>query len=240
MVDGSPMDPGRAYAAASKTSERFRKIITHENRAVRYQRSAFWLTDLAERSSPSARRFNLLGLRLRAHGKLAGMMLARDVLEVVDRLSATGVRAWLDGGWGVDALIGRQTRDHDDLDLVIPLPEAGTARRALTALGFEFTEDEATLCFVARDADDRRVDVHTVVFDEEGGGLQRQEDGTSWRYPPEGFSGIGRVENRAVACLTAEVQVLCHLNYEPDTTDRRDMRLLAESCGVTLSAPYGS
>ena len=166
-------------------------------------------------------------------------MRAEDVLEIVDCLGAAGVQVWLDGGWGVDAVIGHQTRDHDDLDAVIPLSEADDCRRALAARGFAFTEDEATLCFVARDARDRRVDVHTVTFDGEGGGLQRQEDGTSWRYPPEGFSGRGRVAGRAVACLSAEVQILCHLQYEPDETDRRDMRLLAESRGIPLPAPYG-
>lgn len=29
------------------------------------------------------------------------------------------MRVWLDGGWGVDALLGRQTRPHDDMDIVI-------------------------------------------------------------------------------------------------------------------------
>jgi len=134
------------------------------------------------------------------------MMLAQGVLEIVDRLDASGVRVWLDGGWGVDASIGHQTPDHEDLDPVIPLPAADAARRALTALGFRLTEDEATLCFVARDARDRQVDVHTVVFDKEGGG------------PPT----PGR---RRVLALP----VLCHLNHEPDETDRRDMKLLAES-----------
>ena len=106
------------------------------------------------------------------------MMLAYDVLEIVARLDAAGVQVWLDGGWGVDALIGHQTRDHEDLYLVIPLPAANAARRTLTVLGFRLTEDEAPLCFVSRDARDRRVDVHTVVFDKEGGGLQPQEDDT--------------------------------------------------------------
>ena len=140
----------------------------------------------------------------------------------------------------MDALIGHQTRDHDDLDLVIPLPAADAARRTLTALGFRPTEDEATLCFVARDARDRRVDVHIVTFDDEGGALQRQEDGSLWRYPPEGFLGLGQVDGREVACLSAEVQVLCHLNYDPDETDHRDMKLLAESRSMVLPAPYGS
>ena len=167
------------------------------------------------------------------------MMRSQDVREIVHHLRVAGVRVWLDGGWGVDALIGHQTRDHDDLDLVIPLGESDLARRTLTALGFEIVEDEPTLCFVARDAGDRRVDVHTVAFDDEGGALQRQEDGTFWRYPPEGFSGLGWVDGREVACLSAEVQVLCHLNYEPDETDRRDMELLAGSYGITLPRPYG-
>ena len=166
-------------------------------------------------------------------------MGARDVLEVVGRLDAAGVRTWLDGGWGVDALIGRQTRDHDDLDLVIPLPDGDPARRALTALGFDLLEDEQTLCFVARDANDRRVDVHTVTFDAEGGALQRQQDGTFWRYPPGSFTGLGRVDGNDLACLSPEAQILCHLNYEPDETDRRDMELLARSRGMTLPRPYG-
>ena len=56
---------------------------------------------------------------------------------------------------------------------MIPLPAADAARHALRALGFRVPEDEAALCFVARDARDRRVDVLTVVFDKEGGGPQR-------------------------------------------------------------------
>jgi hypothetical protein len=37
-------------------------------------------------------------------------MLARDVVEILDRLDAAGVEAWLDGGWAVDAVLGEQTR----------------------------------------------------------------------------------------------------------------------------------
>lgn len=167
------------------------------------------------------------------------MMRAQDVLEIVERLGAAGVRVWLDGGWGVDALIGRQTRDHDDLDVVVLLADGDPARCVLTDLGFAIREDEQTLCFVARDANDRRVDLHTVTLDDGGAALQLQEDGTHWRYPPGSLSGTGRVGDRRVACLSVEAQVLCHLNYEPDETDRRDMRLLAESRGIILPAPYG-
>jgi lincosamide nucleotidyltransferase A/C/D/E len=168
------------------------------------------------------------------------MMRARDVLQVVDRLDAAGVRAWLDGGWGVDALVGDQTREHDDLDLVVALTDATAAQAALAAVGFALAEDERPTRFVVRDAADRRVDFHTIEFDETGDGVQRLQDGRSWRYPREGFSGSGRIGGRVVRCLTAEAQVLCHLGYDPDDTDRHDMALLAERCGVAPPAPYGS
>jgi hypothetical protein len=40
-----------------------------------------------------------------------------EVVDVLERLDRAGVPVWLDGGWGVDALVGRQTRAHRDLDL---------------------------------------------------------------------------------------------------------------------------
>lgn len=47
-------------------------------------------------------------------------MTADDVLEIIGRLDAAGVRWWVHGGWGMDALLGKETRPHDDLDLAVP------------------------------------------------------------------------------------------------------------------------
>jgi lincosamide nucleotidyltransferase A/C/D/E len=33
--------------------------------------------------------------------------------------NGAGLVVWLDGGWGVDALLGYRSRPHQDLDLVI-------------------------------------------------------------------------------------------------------------------------
>ncbi len=166
------------------------------------------------------------------------MMRGVDVVEVVGRLDGAGGRAWLDGGWGVDALVGEGTRDHDDLDVVIALDDAQAARDALAPLGYALAEDETPTRFVVRAPGDRRVDFHTVTFDAQGGGVQRLQDGSSWRYPPEGFAGAGRVAGHATRCLTAEVQVRTHLGYDPDDTDRHDMRVLRARLGVALPPPY--
>jgi lincosamide nucleotidyltransferase A/C/D/E len=51
-------------------------------------------------------------------------MDSSSLLAVVGVLEAEGISVWLDGGWGVDALLGYQTRDHDDLDVVVELNNA--------------------------------------------------------------------------------------------------------------------
>ena len=42
------------------------------------------------------------------------MMNADAVVEVLAALENASVQVWLDGGWGVDALLGEQTRGHTD------------------------------------------------------------------------------------------------------------------------------
>ena len=42
-------------------------------------------------------------------------MTGNDVLEILNVLNAANIPVWIDGGWGIDALIGKQTREHDDL-----------------------------------------------------------------------------------------------------------------------------
>ena len=166
------------------------------------------------------------------------MMDAGSVLSVVATLEHVGVRVWLDGGWGVDALLGEQTRDHDDLDCVIALSDAPIARDALSFLGFAAALDELPTRFVVRDRSDRRVDFHTVTFDAMGDATQQLQDGTYALYPSQGFSGFGHVAGARVACLTAGVQSLHHLGYDPDEKDHHDMRLLADRFDIDLPAPY--
>src|ERR1700680_5085395 len=64
-------------------------------------------------------------------------MTAADVLTVSAAVAHTTDRWWIGGGWGVDALVGRQTRKHVDLDLVISDDEGDidVVVGALTDLG---------------------------------------------------------------------------------------------------------
>jgi lincosamide nucleotidyltransferase A/C/D/E len=166
------------------------------------------------------------------------MMTAQDVVAVMARLIESGIEAWLDGGWAVDALLGEQTREHEDLDLVVELAQVDRIQEALRDLGYEMTEDERPTRLVLTAPGGSHIDLHTVVFDEGGGGIQTLQDGRTYRYPPEGFHARGEIAGQALSCLTPEVQIECHTGYEPTDTDRHDVRLLTERFNLPVPKAY--
>jgi lincosamide nucleotidyltransferase A/C/D/E len=164
-------------------------------------------------------------------------MGADDVVAVIDCLERNDVNAWLDGGWGIDALVGHETRLHEDLDLVVPQDDLPRAQTALAGLGFEHDPSvepglPARVILVAPGG--RQVDLHPVVLDELANGWQPLGEGAYGLYPAEGLKGEGEVAGRSVRCLTPELQVRHHLGYPPDDNDRHDLRLLAERFNVGL------
>ena len=161
-------------------------------------------------------------------------MDAQSLLEVVDLLAEHGIDVWLDGGWGVDALLERETREHDDLDLVAELRHSDRIIALLEDLGYELVDGAPPVSFVLVDRRGRQVDVHPVSFDAEGGGVYEQRQGGQWVYPAEGFNGRGTVAGRPVRCLTPEVQVLVHAGYKLTDKDFRELYLLRERFGVEL------
>jgi lincosamide nucleotidyltransferase A/C/D/E len=164
-------------------------------------------------------------------------MTSERVLELLATLRDSGVEAVVDGGWGVDALLRRETRPHEDLDLVVALADVARIRAALGPAGFAVAEDHLPVRFVLRNASGEQLDLHTVTFDAEGGGVQPQPGGGSFRYPPEGFVR-GAIGGREVACISAPVQVLCHLGYEPTPKDARDVLALCRAFGLAVPRAY--
>jgi lincosamide nucleotidyltransferase A/C/D/E len=164
---------------------------------------------------------------------------AEDVVELLDVLAAADVRVWLDGGWGIDALLGEQTREHEDVDVVVELACIEAVIAALTPLGFVLSENALPTRAVLRSPDGRQIDVHPVTFDADGTGWQRAAapDGSDAAYPADGY-GEGSVLGRVVPCLTPELQIAHHSGYEPRERDRVDLARLADRFGVALPNGY--
>lgn len=171
---------------------------------------------------------------------------AERVLAVLARLEEAGVRAWLDGGWGVDALLGRQTRAHDDVDLVVPRSDLERLRHALGSLGYvvaqegEPVPDDPGAFEYLVDPEGRQVDVHPVRFRPDGAAVQRTADGGAWILPAGSLDGRGRILDRAVPCLAAPALLLGHATgYVLDAAHRADVEALAAHFGLPVP-PYRS
>src|SRR6185436_8068291 len=65
-------------------------------------------------------------------------MKPEQVVELISDMEDHGVRLWLVGGWGVDALVGEQTRDHHDLDVLVDVIDLERFVERLRELGLEF------------------------------------------------------------------------------------------------------
>jgi len=46
-------------------------------------------------------------------------MRAEEVTALYTLLAEREVRVWVDGGWGIDALLAEQTRQHKDFDALV-------------------------------------------------------------------------------------------------------------------------
>ena len=162
-------------------------------------------------------------------------MDAARVLDLLAHLQAHGIAVWLDGGWAVDALLGEQTRPHDDLDVVARLEDSVPIEQALNERGFELAGGGPPFSFELVDGEGHQVDVHPVSFTPNGEAFYRMANGEDWIYPADGFTGLGRILGREVPCLTPEVVMVSHTTgYALDEAHQRDVRALAERFGIAL------
>jgi lincosamide nucleotidyltransferase A/C/D/E len=167
-------------------------------------------------------------------------MEARDVLDVLTILREAEIApVWLDGGWGIDALLGAQHRDHDDLDLVVPVDRLESVIRALGDVGFTISEDARPTRVVLVDRAGRTVDLHPVRIDAQGTAWQSGAgpDGTDARYPAGTFTS-GWVGGQTVDCIGPDVQIDHHLGYQATERDRADIQRLCERFTLPLPDEY--
>jgi lincosamide nucleotidyltransferase A/C/D/E len=146
------------------------------------------------------------------------------------------IDVWLNGGWGVDALLGHQTREHQDLDITISAAERLAYMAAMEAEGFRTYRVDNDFNWVLIDGRGRLVDVHLVDFSE----TLVTEAGVSM-YGPAGLpfevgslDGRGTVAGKSVKCETAEFQVRGHTTYTPDETDYRDVLALCQAFDIEM------
>ena len=148
------------------------------------------------------------------------MITEKDAIDLINLAESLGITVFLDGGWGVDALLGRQTREHQDIDLFVEETQAARFIRALHQQGFkERTEAYSTpQHIVFADADGRTVDLHLFTYTSDGEIVFEGET-----YPADTFSGEGCIGEKKVSCIPPQAQVAFHTGYVFDENDVKDV-----------------
>jgi lincosamide nucleotidyltransferase A/C/D/E len=173
------------------------------------------------------------------------MVSAEDAIDIYRNLTDSGIAVWLTGGWGIDALLGKQTRPHKDLDVIVLLDDIVRIRKLLEGDGYRlkdlWSEDkvvidphgtETSTAFVMAHPDDREVDLHAIVLDDRGNGIPAWNHDEGWNFATEDLAGEGVIAGVAVHCLSAQIQAICHTGYELPDYQVRDMELLQAKFGI--------
>ena len=132
----------------------------------------------------------------------------------------------------VGALVGHQTRQHNDIDIYIQKKDEIVFVELLISSGYretkmEYTTDDHT---VWQDSDNRTIDLHLFEFAEMG--TLRFENQI---YPSSIFNGKGKIGGISVHCLTVEAQLQYHQGYEHG---ENDVLLLCKTFGLPVPEKF--
>ncbi|MEV0732615.1 aminoglycoside nucleotidyltransferase [Polymorphospora sp. NPDC050346] len=168
------------------------------------------------------------------------LMDAADVVVLLGRLADHGVEVCVGGGWGVDALLGEQTREHSDLDVWLPAAHLERLFVAFAGAGLDRIfpwPGDRPWNFVLHDGGRLRVDLH-LYEPLADGALHYGSVADGVLFPAAALAGRGLIAGVPVRCEAAEWAVRWHTGYPPREVDRHDVPLLCTRFGLDLPEAF--
>jgi hypothetical protein len=128
----------------------------------------------------------------------------RVIWKVTSVMEAAGISAWLFGGWGLDARIGRITREHGDVEFWVERIHAEQSKAVLVEAGARAlaTQPPEEACEFTWDD----VPFSTAYFDRRPDGSISQPLGrfSDWLFPPGSFGDEpGMLDGTPVLAMSA-------------------------------------
>ena len=151
----------------------------------------------------------------------------KDLFEVLDFLEKLDITYWLDGGWGVDVLIGRQTREHRDVDINFDSRHTDGLLDALLAAGYVIETDWRPVRIELHHPERGYLDIHPFVLSKDGTAKQADLEGGWYEFEADYF-GRAVFAGREIPCISAKGQEIFHAGYEPREVDLHDMKIIEE------------
>jgi lincosamide nucleotidyltransferase A/C/D/E len=167
-------------------------------------------------------------------------MRAEAASEFMAALQAHGVAACVGGGWAVDALVGKQTRPHEDLDIWVDAADTEALFAAVVDQGLDRIypwPGDRPWNFVLHDGESRRVDLHMYEL-LANGRLHYGSVTAPFVFTERDLSGRGQIAGIPVRCERPEFALQNRTGYKARDTDRHDVAVLCGHFGIQLPHSY--
>jgi lincosamide nucleotidyltransferase A/C/D/E len=162
-------------------------------------------------------------------------MTSTEVINLYEKLEGLEIKIWIDGGWAVDALLGEQTRAHEDLDVAIERKNLPKLREYLEAQGYKEIERDADKKWdlVMGDEQGYEIEVHAFEFNSDG---QVVEEKCWDGYSADSLAGTGVIDGQAVRCVSLDHLFKTKRNFKE--SDAKDIAALCQKFGVEYPEKY--
>ncbi len=148
-----------------------------------------------------------------------------NLIIVLNFLKELNIKYWVDGGWGVDILTGKQNRDHRDIDIDFDGKHKKVLLKELKSKGYKITTDWSPSRIELYHSELGYLDIHPLLINEDGSAKQAAPNGGWYEFEAQWFSSV-EFEGRVIPCISAEAQKLFHSGYELREVDYIDLKNL--------------
>lgn len=148
-----------------------------------------------------------------------------DLMTVINILEQANITYWIDGGWGVDILAGKQTRTHRDIDIDFDARHTEKLLEILSGYGYAVDTDWAPARIELYSPKLGYLDIHPFILNEDGTSKQADLEGGYFEFEAEYF-GSGVFEGKTIPCISAKGQKVFHTGYELREKDKWDLKII--------------
>ncbi|PNF88755.1 nucleotidyltransferase domain-containing protein, partial [Klebsiella pneumoniae] len=101
----------------------------------------------------------------------------KDLFYILDIFEKMEVTYWLDGGWGIDVLTGKQQREHRDIDIDFDAQHTQKVIQKLEDIGYKIEVDWMPSRMELKHKKYGYLDIHPINLNDDGSITQANPEG---------------------------------------------------------------